>query len=197
MIKRVKKQVRKARVDHVETKRASRRFTSFRFRTKTSWNCSPRVVCKAEHLERGSNTRFIVTSLGHQEYDARTLCEKVYCARGEMENRIKAQQLQLFADRTSTHYMRSNQLRMYFSAFAYMLMEFVRAVGLKGTRCAMAQCDTIRLKLIKIGTVIEQAPGVWRCRSRSSIRTRTCSAMYCGNFRQCTWTEPGFMNMTA
>ena len=71
-----------------------------------------------------------------------------------MENRIKAQQLQLFADRTSTRYMRSNQLRMYFSAFAYILMECVRRVGLRGTRYAMAQCDTIRLKLIKIGTVI-------------------------------------------
>ena len=78
----------------------------------------------------------------------------LYCARGEMENRIKAQQLQLFADRTSTRYMRSNQLRMYFSAFAYILMECVRRVGLKGTGYAMAQCDTIRLKLIKIGTVI-------------------------------------------
>ena len=154
LIKRVKKQVRKAWVDHAETKRASRRFRSFRFRTKTSWSRSRRVVCKAEHLERGSNTRFIATSLGHQEYDARTLYEKVYCARGEMENRIKAQQLQLFADRTSTRYMRSNQLRMYFSAFAYILMECVRRVGLRGTRYAMAQCDTIRLKLIKIGTVI-------------------------------------------
>ena len=154
LMRRVKKQARKARVDHVETKRASRRFTSFRFRTKTSWSRSQRVVCKAEHLERGSNTRFIVTSLGHQEYDARTLYEKVYCARGEMENRIKAQQLQLFADRTSTPYMRSNQLRMYFSGFAYVLMERVKRVGLKGTGYAMAQCDTIRLKLIKIGTVI-------------------------------------------
>ena len=124
------------------------------FRTKTSWSCRRRLVCKAEHLEKGPNTRFIVTSLGHEDYDAQTLYEKVYCARGEMENRIKAQQLQLFSDRTSTHYIRSNQLRMYFSAFAYILMECVRRVGLKGTRYAMAQCDTIRLKLIKIGTVV-------------------------------------------
>ena len=152
--KRVKKQTRKACIDHMETKKSARRFRSFWFRTKISWSRSRRVVCKAEHLDQGPNTRFIVTSLKHEDYSARTLYEKVYCARGEMENRIKAQQLQLFADRTSTHYMRSNQLRMYFSAFAYILLECVRRTGLKGTRYAMAQCDTIRLKFLKIGTVI-------------------------------------------
>ena len=147
-------QVRGAHIEYVETKRPSRRFVSFMYSTMKSWSRSRRVVCKAEHLEKGANTRFIVTSVKHEEYDAKTLYEKVYCARGEMENRIKAQQLELFSDRTSTHYMRSNQLRMYFSAFAYVLLERLRHSGLKGTRYAMAQCDTIRLKLLKIGTLI-------------------------------------------
>ncbi len=180
LMKRVKKQARKAQVDYMKTKRPSRRFASFWFRTKKSWSCRRRVVCKAEHLERGSNTRFIVTSLGHQEYDARTLYEKVYCARGEMENRIKAQQLQLFSDRTSTHYMRSNQLRMYFSAFAYILMECVRREGLRGTRYAMAQCDTIRLKLIKIGTVV-------RTSARRVVLSFSESYPYQNLFRQVLW----------
>ena len=154
LMKRVKKEVRKACIDHRRSKEASRRFKSFRYRTRSSWSGSRRVVCKAEHLDKGANTRFIVTSLKHSEYDSRTLYERVYCARGEMENRIKAQQLELFADRTSTHWMRSNQLRMYFSAFAYILLERIRCSGLKGTRHAMAQCDTIRLKLLKVGTLV-------------------------------------------
>jgi len=154
---RVKKEVRKACIDHRESGEASRRFKSFRYCTKKSWSRSRRVVCKAEHTDKGSNTRFVVTSLKHSEYDARTLYERVYCARGEMENRIKAQQLELFADRTSTHYMRSNQLRMYFSAFAYVLLECLRRSGLKGTRHYMAQCGTIRVKLLKVGTLIRHS----------------------------------------
>lgn len=154
LMKRVNKEVRKACIDHRESGKASRRFNSFRYCTRNSWSRSRRVVCKAEHLDKGANTRFVVTSLKHTEYDARTLYERVYCARGEMENRIKAQQLELFADRTSTHWMRSNQLRMYFSAFAYILLECLRRSGLKGTRHSMAQCDTIRLKLLKVGTVV-------------------------------------------
>ncbi len=104
----------------------------------------------------------------------------MYCARGEMENRIKAQQLQLFSDRTSTHWMRSNQLRMYFSAFAYILMECVRRVGLKGTRHSMAQCDTIRLKLIKIGTVV-------RTSTRRVVLSFSESYPYANLFRQVLW----------
>ena len=178
LMKRVKKQARKAQVDYMKTKKPSRRFASFWFRTKKSWSCRRRVVCKAKHLERGRNTRFVVTSLG--QYDARTLYEKVYCARGEMENRIKAQQLQLFSDRTSTHYMRSNQLRMYFSAFAYIRMECVRREGLRGTRYAMAQCDTIRLKLIKIGTVV-------RTSARRVVLSFSESYPYRNLFRQVLW----------
>ena len=157
LMERVKKQARKAHIECKETGKAARRFKSFRYRTKESWSRYRRVVCKAEHLNKGSNTRFVVTSLKHSEYDAKTLYEKMYCARGEMENRIKAQQLELFSDRTSTHYMRSNQLRMYFSAFAYILLECLRRSGLRGTKHYMAQCSTIRVNLLKVGTVIRQS----------------------------------------
>ena len=100
------------------------------------------------------NPRFVVTSLGAERMAARALYEEVYCARGDMENRIKEQQLALFADRTSAQTMRANQLRLYFASFAYALLELLRRWGLSGTRLARAQCGTIRLKLLKIGVRI-------------------------------------------
>ena len=106
-------------------------------------------------LAKGENPRFIVTSIASEEKDARTLYEDFYCARGDMENRIKEQQLGLFADRTSTALMRSNQLRLYFSSFAYIMMQTLRRLGLRGTELAQAQCDTIRLRLFKIGAQID------------------------------------------
>jgi hypothetical protein len=112
------------------------------------------VVGKAEHLAKGENPRFVVTTLSPEDWDARCLYEDLYCGRGDMENRIKEQQMALFADRTSTHEMRSNQLRLYFSSFAYVLMQTLRRLGLEGTSMAKAQCDTIRLKLFKIGAHI-------------------------------------------
>jgi hypothetical protein len=111
------------------------------------------VVAKAEHLEKGANPRFVVTSWGPEVWEARRLYEELYCARGEMENRIK-EQLMLFADRTSTAFMRSNQIRLYFSSIAYLLMEALRRLGLKGTELAQAQATTIRLKVLKIGALI-------------------------------------------
>lgn len=134
---------------------AARVFKDFRYRTKKSWSCERRVVGKAEYLAKGANPRFIVTSMASDEKEARTLYEDFYCARGDMENRIKEQQLGLFADRTSTAWMRSNQLRLYFSSFAYILMQRLRRLGLHGTELAQAQCATIRLKLFKIGAQIE------------------------------------------
>jgi hypothetical protein len=136
------------------TQKAARVFKDFRYRTRKSWSCERRVVGKAEYLAKGENPRFIVTSISSEEKDARTLYEDFYCARGDMENRIKEQQLGLFADRTSTAWMRSNQLRLYFSSFAYILMQTLRRLGLQGTELAQAQCDTIRLKLFKIGAQI-------------------------------------------
>ena len=136
------------------TEQAARVFKDFRYRTRKSWSCERRVVGKAEYLAKGANPRFVVTSISSEEKDARALYEDFYCARGDMENRIKEQQLGLFADRTSTALMRSNQLRLYFSSFAYILMQKLRQLGLKGTELAQAQCQTIRLKLFKIGAQV-------------------------------------------
>jgi hypothetical protein len=140
---------------HKTIEAAARVFKDFRYRTRKSWSRDRRVVGKAEYLAKGANPRFVVTSIPSEQKDARTLYEDFYCARGDMENRIKEQQLGLFADRTSTAWLRSNQLRLYFSSFAYILMQRLRQLGLKGTELAQAQCDTIRLKLFKIGAQIE------------------------------------------
>jgi hypothetical protein len=134
---------------------ASRVFKDFTYQTLDSWSQARRVVGKAEHLEKGSNPRFVVTSIELEELDAKTLYEQEYCARGEMENRIKEQQLYLFADRTSTSVMRSNQLRLWFSSMAYVLMDTFRQTALVGTEMERAQCSTIRVKLLKIGAQIK------------------------------------------
>lgn len=139
---------------HEETGEAARVFKDFRYRTLKSWSRERRVVGKAEHLSQGANPRFVVTSLALEEMNARALYEDLYCARGDMENRIKEQQLALFADRTSTTTMRANQLRLYFSSLAYVLMHALRRIGLTGTELAKSQCDTIRLKLLKIGAQV-------------------------------------------
>ncbi len=126
------------------------------------------MIGKAEHLRQGANPRFVVTNLELSEIQSpQRLYEQVYCARGEMENRIKEQQLCLFADRTSSATMRANQLRLYLSTFAYVLMNTVREVGLAGTAMAKAQCSTIRLKLFKIAAV---APVRLHIRSRAPFR---------------------------
>jgi len=143
-----------AKVQYEATQLPARVFRDFRYRTRNSWSCERRVIGKAEHLAKGENPRFVVTSLSLTTLDARAVYEDLYCARGDMENRIKEQQLALFADRTSSHEMRANQLRLYFSSFAYVLMQTLRRLGLEGTSMAKAQCDTIRLKLFKIGAQI-------------------------------------------
>jgi hypothetical protein len=149
----INKEMQAAKAQYQETGHAARLFKEFVYQTRTSWNRARRVVAKAEHLEKGENPRFVVTSLGAERWSAQALYEELYCARGEMENRIK-EQLMLFSDRTSTHYLRSNQLRLYFSSIAYVLLETLRRLGLEGTELAKAQCSTIRLKLLKIGAVI-------------------------------------------
>ncbi|MDA8124880.1 MAG: IS1380 family transposase [Deltaproteobacteria bacterium] len=133
---------------------STRYFQDFDYRTLKSWDCERRVVGKAEYLDKGANPRFVVTNLSREEWEARALYEELYCARGEMENRIKEQQLCLFADRTSTHTMRGNQMRLIFSSVAYLLVSGFRRLGLSGTVLAKAQCDTIRLKLFKIGAQV-------------------------------------------
>jgi Transposase DDE domain group 1 len=135
----------------------ARRFADFAWRTLDSWRRERRVVAKAEHLPQGTNPRFIVTSLAADEIAARNLYEKVYCARGQVENRIKEQQLDLFADRTSAATMRANQLRLWFASFAYVLLEALRRIGLRHTQFATATCGTIRLKLLKIGAQVRRS----------------------------------------
>jgi len=135
----------------------ARHFADFAWRTLDSWSQERRVIAKAEHLLKGSNPRFVVTSLLASAFDARTLYEDVYCARGEVENRIKEQQLDLFADRTSAATMRANQLRLWFASFAYVLLEALRRIGLRHTQFATATCGTIRLKLLKIGAQVRQS----------------------------------------
>ena len=147
-------ELHRAKQEFEQTGKVARVFADFRYRTRKSWSGERRVVGKAEHLEKGSNPRFIVTSISANDMDARALYEDFYCARGEMENRIKEQQLALFADRTSTALMRSNQLRLYLSSITYCLMQALRRLGLKGTEMAHAQCGTIRLRLLKIGAQI-------------------------------------------
>jgi Transposase DDE domain group 1 len=132
----------------------ARRFADFPWRTLDSWSRERRVVAKAEHLPKGANPRFVVTSLPAEETDARTLYEDIYCARGQVENRIKEQQLDLFADRTSAATMRANQLRLWSASFAYVLLDALRRIGLRHTQFAAATCGTIRLKLLKIGAQV-------------------------------------------
>jgi hypothetical protein len=137
-----------------QTGKPARRFTEFQWSTLDSWSRPRRVVAKAEWTQGEANPRFIVTSLDHAEAEARYLYEKIYCARGEMENRIKECQLDLFADRTSAKTMRANQLRLWFAAMAYVLLSALRRIALKHTQFAEATCGTIRLKLLKIGALV-------------------------------------------
>jgi hypothetical protein len=146
-------EMHQAQMLHQTSGKAARGFAEFSYQTRKSWSCARRVVAKAEYLDKGENPRFVVTSLNAEQWAAQDLYEKFYCARGEMENRIK-EQMCLFADRLSTDEMKGNQLRLYFSALAYTLMEALRRLGLKGTAWAEAQVDTIRLKLLKIGAVV-------------------------------------------
>jgi hypothetical protein len=148
------KELQEAKQQFEATGHAARVFKDFSYRTRKSWSRSRRVVGKAEYLRKGPNPRFVVSSLSADQFDACTLYEQEYCARGEMENRIKEQQLYLFADRTSAHSMRANQLRLWFSSVAYTLLQVIRQFGLRGTKLARARCDTIRLKLLKIGASV-------------------------------------------
>ena len=145
-------EMQQAKEEFQRTGEPARVFKDFEYRTRKSWSRSRRVVGKAEHIAGDkANPRFVVTSLKPKEFDAVTLYEKEYCARGDMENRIKEQQLELFADRLSCETMRANQLRLYFSTVAYVVMRALREHGLRNTPMAKAQCETIRVKLFKIG----------------------------------------------
>jgi hypothetical protein len=135
--------------------RPARRFKDFRYRTRKSWSRERRVVGKAEQLPGKANPRFVVTSLPPARMRAAPLYKRVYCARGDMENRIKEQQLAMFADRTSAATMRANQLRLWIASLAYTLVHELRRVALAGTALAKAQVDTIRVRLLKIAARVQ------------------------------------------
>ena len=163
--RKIARPMQQAKQEHRRTGKAARVFTEFFYRTRVSWSRSRRVVAKAEHLEKGENPRFVVTSLAAGRWPARALYEELYCARGEMENRIK-EQLSLFSDRLSTETLRANQLRLYFSSLAYVLVDALRRLGLLGTEWATAQVETIRLRLLKIAAQVRvTARRVWLCYS--------------------------------
>jgi hypothetical protein len=143
-----------ARQQFAQTQEAARVFHDFRYRTLDSWSRERRVVGKAEHLAKGPNPRFVVTSLTPEAFAAPGLYEQEYCGRGDMENRLKEQQLMLFADRVSCATMRANQVRLCLATVAYVVLRALREYGLAETELAPAQCDTIRVKLLKIGAVI-------------------------------------------
>jgi hypothetical protein len=140
-----------------QTGKPARVFSEFPYRTKKTkkggWDRERRVVAKAEHIAGKENPRFVVTSLSSEQWAARALYEELYCGRGDMENRIQ-EQFCLFADRVSTETMRGNQMRLYLSTMAYILVSGLRRLGLKTTELAEAQMSTIRTKLLKIGAQI-------------------------------------------
>jgi hypothetical protein len=150
-------QMHQATEEWKRTEKPARVFTEFAYSTKKTskggWDRERRVVAKAEHIDGKENPRFVVTSLTSDEYEGRKLYEEVYCARGDRENRIK-EQFSLFADRVSAETMRANQMRLYLSAMAYVLVSGLRRLGLKATELAEAQVATIRAKLLKIGARI-------------------------------------------
>lgn len=181
-----------ARVVHERTGKPARRFRDFRYRTRKSWSCERRVIGKAEHLPGKANPRFVVTNLSPHEACAKRLYERLYCARGDMENRIKEQQLGLFADRTSSATLRANQLRLYFSSFAYVLLHGLRRLGLAGTAFAKAQSTTIRLKLLKIGARLRlSVRKVWLSFSEAYPYASDIAQILANLNRHPAWSPPG------
>jgi hypothetical protein len=154
LVSRITQELAEARAESHETGKAARRFKEFRYSTLKSWSRERRVVAKAEVTQGDTNPRFVVTSLSSAEAEARHLYEQIYCARGDMENRIKECQADLFADRTSTATLRANQLRLWFASMAYVLLCALRRIGLRFTQFANATCGTIRLRLLKIGALV-------------------------------------------
>jgi len=187
LVKKLRQLMREAEGEWKKTGKPARRFLDFRYRTRESWKRGRRVVGKAEYLAKGENPRFVVTSLSIGEMEARGLYEELYCARGDMENRIKEQQLDLFADRTSTHALHSNQIRLYLSSIAYCVLVALRRLALGGTEMAQAQCGTIRLRLLKIGAQVRlSARKIWI----SMAAGHPAAAVFAAAHRQLMGTIP-------
>jgi hypothetical protein len=154
LIAEITSELARAEAKNRRSGKPARYFKEFTWRTRRSWSRERRVVAKAEFTEGEANPRFVVTSLRRAECKPKYLYEKVYCARGDMENRIKECQLDLYADRTSTATMRANQMRLWFASMAYVLLCALRRIGLHHTPFMDASCGTIRLKLLKIGAIV-------------------------------------------
>jgi hypothetical protein len=154
LLRQVEAALAQAAEQFTQTGEPARLFKDFRYRTLKSWSRQRRVIAKAEHLAKGPNPRFVVTSLTPEAFAGPVVYEQEYCSRGDMENRIKEQQLMLFANRVSCATMRANQVRLCLATVAYLLMRALRQYGLAQTELAQAQCATIRVKLLKLGAVV-------------------------------------------
>jgi Transposase DDE domain group 1 len=154
LVAKITRELKAAEKEAADTGRPARRFKDFAWTTLESWSRKRRVIAKAEWTKGEANPRFIVTSLAQKEVSGQVLYEDIYCARGDMENRIKECQADLFADRTPAATMRANQLRLWFASFAYVLMCALRRLALAGTELARATCASIRLKVLKIGAQV-------------------------------------------
>jgi hypothetical protein len=175
-------ELQQAQEQFARTGEPARVFKDFRYRTRDSWSRERRVVGKAEHLAKGPNPRFVVTSWSEQDCAAAALYEQEYCARGDMENRIKEQQLMLFADRVSCSTMRANQVRLCLATVAYVVLRALRQFGLAETELAQAQGESIRVKLLKIGAVVRiTVRRVWVALSEAypfqGVFRRVCAAL--------------------
>ncbi len=155
LVRAIEEELERVREEAQRTGEKARCFRDLRYRTKKSWSRERRVVAKAEQLGDKANPRFVVTSLDAASYPAQELYETLYCARGDMENRIKEQQLGMFADRTSTATLRGNQLRLWIASLAYTLAQALRRIGLQGTSLAKAQMSTIRVRLLKLSGLVK------------------------------------------
>ena len=168
LVAKIEAELADARAAADETGKPARVFADFAWQTLDSWSAERRVVAKAEWTHGKSNPRFVVTSLSADEYQAQPLYERLYCARGDMENRLKECQLDLFADRTSAATMRANQLRLWLASMAYVLLSGLRRIALAGTQFARATCGTIRCRLLKIGALVST--------SVRRVKSKRCSA---------------------
>ncbi len=174
----IEPQMQQAAAMHGETGKPARVFTEFTYETHASWSRARRVVAKAEQIAGKENPRYVVTSLSAAHWPAQKLYEELYCARGEMENRIK-EQYSLFAGRVSAATLRANQLRLYLAAAAYILMSAFRRLALSNTEWARAQCETIRSQLLRIGARVRlTARKVWLSMASSYPHWRSFEHAY-------------------
>ena len=180
---RSRRQLAAAEREAAHRRRPARRYRDFQWRTLKSWSRKRRVIGKAEWTKGEANPRFIVTSLDATQGTAAFLYEDIYCARGDMENRIKECQLDLYADRTPATTMRANQLRLWFASFAYVLMCALRRIALAGTELAKATCGSIRLKLLKIGAQVTSERAPRQVRAGLGVSGSLCLGLRCHSSR--------------